>query len=308
MILNIFNSKTEETSDIVKNIFLVDYENVNDKGLTGLEHLKRGDALYIFHNDTTSKMTIDMAHTLFNLPEIGITVENIQVVHTGKNAVDMILAATLGMVVSKVTDKNVCIHIISKDKGLCSLIENIPSIASTCNTTTTFTYKKAASIEECFVVKKPVRNTVKKAVKKTAQKTKSNKKTEIKEKKPEVKKEEKKAKKAVKQKTETKNTKSVPEKEKQVEKKPQTKQEKSIELQHSKEYKNDINNLRKKFISELSLEADIANKLANSLTGVILKTTSVETKMKNYYKDLDEVTLNKVKTLEEEIKQLIKKY
>ena len=91
--------------------FLIDYENVGESGLKGVEYLQVDDRLVLFYSDVCKTMRRD---DLDRIEKSKCEFEMVRLVHTGKNALDFYIAARAGELLS--TDK--FFIIVSKDKGL----------------------------------------------------------------------------------------------------------------------------------------------------------------------------------------------
>ena len=98
------------------NIYLIDFENVGETSLNGIEDLNPDDKVYIFYSN---KIKIN----LFSRAEIGFINTNKPAnisENQKRNYLDFQLATFLGFLIS---NKNECnYHIISKDQGYISLI------------------------------------------------------------------------------------------------------------------------------------------------------------------------------------------
>ena len=95
-----------------KNYFLIDFENVNNSGLDGLELLDENDIVVIFYSDVVSALSKGSIKRLWNC-RAKIVYE--KVVPVGKNALDFQLSSYAGYLARSEKVKN-C-YIISKDKG-----------------------------------------------------------------------------------------------------------------------------------------------------------------------------------------------
>ena len=92
-------------------IALIDYENVNSKGLKGIENLSSNDHIYLFHKEN-STITISIHK---KLEASKVTKEYVCVKASTKNALDFQLVAKLGLLCAqKPNDKY---RIISNDGG-----------------------------------------------------------------------------------------------------------------------------------------------------------------------------------------------
>ena len=99
-------------------IFLIDYENVHDKGLTGIKNCVDGDLVYIFYTKGEEKLPIEMVK-LLNDSKAKITY--IKAENGSKNALDFQLSSYLGYLISKYPKEK--FQVISGDKGYEVLIK-----------------------------------------------------------------------------------------------------------------------------------------------------------------------------------------
>ena len=97
-------------------IYLIDYENVNEGGLNGIETLTQDDTLIIFYNET-QKLSMDI-HRL--LEKAVCKKDYVKVNKSAKNYLDFQLSTYLGYLVAK--NKDVKFKIISKDTGFDAVI------------------------------------------------------------------------------------------------------------------------------------------------------------------------------------------
>lgn len=92
-------------------IALIDYENVNSKGLKGIENLSSNDSLILFHKEnSTIPITV---HKKLEMSKV--TKDYICVKVSTKNALDFQLVAKLGFLCAQKSDEKYCI--ISNDGG-----------------------------------------------------------------------------------------------------------------------------------------------------------------------------------------------
>ena len=99
-------------------IYMIDYENVLNNGLKGVELLNADDKLFIFYSKNASSITIN---THKNLEKTKATKKYIEVTSTTKNALDFQLSTCLGALIKEFPDDEIAI--ISKDKGYNAVIE-----------------------------------------------------------------------------------------------------------------------------------------------------------------------------------------
>lgn len=99
-------------------IYLVDYENVGEKGIKEVNKLSKEDRLILFYNDS-SKISMRL-HKIIT-EESNCKVEYYCLGQKGKNALDFELVTYLGYLIGENPNDNFVI--ISKDKGYSSAID-----------------------------------------------------------------------------------------------------------------------------------------------------------------------------------------
>ncbi|MDE6036616.1 MAG: hypothetical protein K2G36_12000 [Ruminococcus sp.] len=104
------NNITEKFQRI--NYYLIDYENVHQTGLNGIENLTPLDRLIIFYTENAESLTFPVYEKLVACKA---EIQLHKVKCGGKNALDFQLATFLGYVLGNNPDTE-C-HIISNDKG-----------------------------------------------------------------------------------------------------------------------------------------------------------------------------------------------
>lgn len=97
-------------------VYLLDYENTNEAGLSGVEKLSPHDSLLIFYNDS-SKISIDYHKKLEN-SQCKTTYFKLN--KSAKNALDFQLSTYLGYLIHE--DSKELYSIISKDTGFDSVV------------------------------------------------------------------------------------------------------------------------------------------------------------------------------------------
>ncbi len=93
-------------------VYLVDFENVNSAGLSGIQKLTKEDKVYIFYTVNAASLSFTAHLNLLSCPA---EVIYYYVASGTKNALDFQLASFLGYLISKGEEKNFCI--ISNDRG-----------------------------------------------------------------------------------------------------------------------------------------------------------------------------------------------
>lgn len=118
-------------------IFLVDFENVNSAGMSGVQKLSKEDKVYIFYTANAASLSF-AAHLYLLSSPAEIIYYNVSV--GAKNALDFQLSSFLGYLICQGQEKQ--FYIISNDKGYDHVknfwetggvvsgvrIENVPSI------------------------------------------------------------------------------------------------------------------------------------------------------------------------------------
>lgn len=100
------NVKAENTN---RRIFLIDFENVHEKGLEGVGELSQDDAVHLFYTKNASKISLDI------LSEVKASLA-FHKVNVGKQSLDMQLVSYLGYLIGTVGHEPEYI-IISNDTG-----------------------------------------------------------------------------------------------------------------------------------------------------------------------------------------------
>lgn len=104
----------------MKNIVLVDYENVRVSNLDPLFSLDTN--IYIFSGQNQKTIPFELQQSA---QKFGNRIEWIKIAGSGPNALDFHIAYFIGKLIA--TSEKVYFHIISKDKGFDPLIESIKS-------------------------------------------------------------------------------------------------------------------------------------------------------------------------------------
>lgn len=99
-------------------IFLVDYENVSNSGLVGIDKLGENDRLIIFYSKHANNISIE---THIKLEESKVKKEYIEIQIGTKNALDFQLSTYLGALIKE--NSNEDFAIISKDAGYHAVID-----------------------------------------------------------------------------------------------------------------------------------------------------------------------------------------
>ena len=100
---------TVKTEIANRRIFLIDFENVHEKGLEGIGELSQNDAVHLFYTKNASKISLDI------LSEVKASLA-FHKVNVGKQSLDMQLVSYLGYLIGTVGHEPEYI-IISNDTG-----------------------------------------------------------------------------------------------------------------------------------------------------------------------------------------------
>ncbi len=100
------------------NLIFVDFENVHNTGLNGLENLTEKETVYLFYSKNTPHLPMDIVAKISKSKAVIELIES----GVGKNAMDFVIASFLGYQISE-HDDSVNYFILSKDKGYKPIIE-----------------------------------------------------------------------------------------------------------------------------------------------------------------------------------------
>ena len=99
-------------------IYYIDYENVHEKGLKGLDRLSGKDTVCLLYSETAQSLTID---TMAGLTASGVNILYFKCMNTGKNYLDFQLSTVCGLMAGRKEDTDFVI--VSEDKGFASLVD-----------------------------------------------------------------------------------------------------------------------------------------------------------------------------------------
>ena len=99
-------------------IFYIDYENVHEKGMKGIEKLGKTDTVCLLYSETAQSLTID---TMAGLTASGVNILYFKCMNTGKNYLDFQLSTVCGLMAGRGEDTDFVI--VSEDKGFASLVD-----------------------------------------------------------------------------------------------------------------------------------------------------------------------------------------
>jgi len=93
-------------------VYLIDFENVKQDGLNGIEQLEKNDKVIIFYSDNADKISFDV-HINITKSSANITFRKVNV--GSKNALDFQLSSYLGYLIAKKKDDK--FYIVTRDNG-----------------------------------------------------------------------------------------------------------------------------------------------------------------------------------------------
>lgn len=102
----------EGKTEYMRNIYLIDFENVGSEGLNGVLNLTEDDAVVLFYSVKSDKLAI---RTHIQIGKSPAAFEYFEVTVGGKNALDHQLSTYLGYLVAK--DEAERYYIVSRDNG-----------------------------------------------------------------------------------------------------------------------------------------------------------------------------------------------
>ena len=100
------------------NLYLIDYENVKNSGLNGVNRLDSGDKVVVFYSPNADTISFETHKILL---ESSCQIDFFKIKRGGKNSLDFQLSTYLGFMMSKGNFKNAVI--ISRDQGYDSLLD-----------------------------------------------------------------------------------------------------------------------------------------------------------------------------------------
>ena len=96
------------------NYFFVDYENVKNQGLEGIEELTAEDTVIVFYSQNANTMTFE-THKKLCSAKANIVFERVNVGF--KNALDFQLSSYIGYVIAKTEEYEVSYHLVTNDSA-----------------------------------------------------------------------------------------------------------------------------------------------------------------------------------------------
>ena len=99
-------------------IYLIDYENVHESGLSGIKELPEGDRVIVFYGDKIKSISFDVHVQMMNSRAV---VEFIETHKTAKNYLDFQLGTYLGYLIGRGSHDTVVI--VSHDTGFDSVVD-----------------------------------------------------------------------------------------------------------------------------------------------------------------------------------------
>lgn len=125
------------------NLYLIDYENVTETGLSGTNELTADDHVIVFYSAQIKNISFERHVEIAQCPA---TFEYIKIQKTGKNYLDFQLSTYLGFLIGKENVQH--IYIVTKDTGYDSVIDFWASRS--------YTIQRVTSIYEIFHKPLPV--------------------------------------------------------------------------------------------------------------------------------------------------------
>lgn len=111
----VFTAETEKTA---KRLFLVDYENVSDAGVVGVDTLTESDTVIIFYGSKVKSVAYE---SLIAITSSKASIEHLKAEKTAKNYLDFQLTTYLGYKLGKESFNE--IFVISKDSGFDAVVD-----------------------------------------------------------------------------------------------------------------------------------------------------------------------------------------
>ena len=99
--------------------YMIDYENVHEEGLYGIEMLKKDDRIFVFYN-MGDKENVENGK-LREAAEKGISIQSVVLYKRGKNALEFYIASKIGELCGQGMQQDIAV--ISGDKGFQALCE-----------------------------------------------------------------------------------------------------------------------------------------------------------------------------------------
>jgi len=96
----------------MKNIYLIDYENVGKQGLAGLEGLTKNDWVILFYSQNADSVSFDLFH---KLTSCAAKLDYYKADVGTKNALDFQLTTYLGYLIAK--NPEASFYVVTKDTG-----------------------------------------------------------------------------------------------------------------------------------------------------------------------------------------------
>lgn len=102
--------------------YLVDYENVNQKGVNGVTQLKltENDSIVIYYSNSANSLTFELHNELMRT---NAKIEYRKITSESKNALDFILVCDLGRFITQNPDEH--FYIVSKDGDYDNVIKYV---------------------------------------------------------------------------------------------------------------------------------------------------------------------------------------
>ena len=111
-------SATTEESRVIKRLYLVDYENVSDAGLVGVDQLSSNDIVVIFYGSKVKSVAYE---SLIAITSSTASIEHMKAEKTAKNYLDFQLTTYLGYKLGQNSYDE--IYVISRDSGFDAVVD-----------------------------------------------------------------------------------------------------------------------------------------------------------------------------------------
>ncbi|MCR5416197.1 MAG: hypothetical protein K6E79_05315 [Pseudobutyrivibrio sp.] len=115
---NAADTAASNISNTVMRLYLVDYENVSDAGLVGIDTLTAYDHVIIFYGSKVKSIAYD---SLIAITNSKATIEHLKAEKTAKNYLDFQLTTYLGYKIAQIHFDQICV--VSKDSGFDAVVD-----------------------------------------------------------------------------------------------------------------------------------------------------------------------------------------
>ena len=119
-VYNASMERREDNSESARNYYLVDYENVKNQGLNGIQDLRGENVVCIFYSrNAPGNFTLDQQR---QISEANAKIVYLKVEVGTKNALDFQLSSYLGKIIAENHNRPCNYYIVSNDRGYTSLV------------------------------------------------------------------------------------------------------------------------------------------------------------------------------------------